>query len=82
MVKQVEDQAGVVLGLHNVAISAPQVVATLGSSLVFKLLQKGRGEPGDESVAWVLRIGALSMIVAAMLARSLRDDASKRLAVD
>lgn len=50
-------QAGVVLGIHNVAIAAPQVIATLVSSAIFRALQKPRGSVGDESVAWVLRFG-------------------------
>lgn len=61
------DQAGVVLGIHNVAVSAPQVIATLAGSLLFKWLQKPRGEPGDESVAWFLRLGAIATLGAAFL---------------
>ncbi|OCL05932.1 hypothetical protein AOQ84DRAFT_224356 [Glonium stellatum] len=61
------DQAGVVLGIHNVAIAAPQVIATLVSSVVFRALQKPRGAPGDDSVAWVLRFGGCCAIVAAFL---------------
>ena len=59
------DQAGVILGLHNVAISSPQILATLISSVVFKALQKPRGVPGDQSLAWVLRIGGVSSLIAA-----------------
>lgn len=62
-----EDQAGIILGLHNVAISAPQILATLISSAVFKVLQKPRNEPGDVSVGWTLRIGGLATLVAAFL---------------
>jgi len=61
------DSAGVVLGIHNVAIAAPQVIATLVSAVMFKFLQKPRGTAGDESVAWVLRFGGLCAIVAAWL---------------
>ena len=61
------DQAGVVLGIHNVAIAAPQVIATLVSSIIFKTLQKPRGVPGDNSVAWTLRFGGLCAIAAAWL---------------
>jgi len=59
-----EDQAGVILGLHNVAVAAPQIVATLVSSAIFKLAQKPRGEPYDWSVAWVLRFGGLAALIA------------------
>ncbi|KAI9803747.1 MAG: hypothetical protein M1826_004946 [Phylliscum demangeonii] len=47
-----DDQAGIILGLHNVAIAAPQVIATLMSSVVFRVLQRPRGQPGDDSVGW------------------------------
>ena len=59
------DQAGVILGLHNVAVSSPQVVATLVSSVVFKILQKPRNVPGDTSVAWCLRLGGVATLGAA-----------------
>ncbi|KAH7074438.1 hypothetical protein BKA63DRAFT_313647 [Paraphoma chrysanthemicola] len=61
------DSAGVVLGIHNVAIAAPQVIATLVSAVLFKLLQKPRGVAGDNSVAWVLRFGGICALVAAWL---------------
>ena len=68
------DQAGVVLGIHNVAIAAPQVIATLVSSLIFKLLQKPRGSIGDDSVAWVLRFGGLAALVAAYLTTRIEEE--------
>jgi solute carrier family 45, member 1/2/4 len=58
------DQAGIILGLHNVAVSTPQILATLISSVVFKMLQKPRGVPGDDSLGWVLRIGGVSALIA------------------
>jgi len=67
------DQAGVILGLHNVAVSSPQVLATLMSSVVFKFLQKPRNEPGDTSVSWTMRIGGLAALGAAFLASRLSD---------
>lgn len=60
-----DDQAGVILGLHNVAISAPQILATLISSIIFKVAQRPRGEPYDTSVGWVLRLGGLAALLAA-----------------
>ena len=62
-----EDQAGIILGIHNVAVSSPQVLATLICSVVFKLLQKPRNEPGDVSVGWTLRIGGVATLVSAFL---------------
>ncbi|THX73331.1 hypothetical protein D6D04_08581 [Aureobasidium pullulans] len=68
------DQAGVILGIHNVAIAAPQVIATLVSSAIFKALQKPRGTPGDDSVAWVLRFGGLAALVAAYLTSRITEE--------
>ena len=59
------DQAGIILGLHNVAVSMPQILSTLICSVVFNALQKPRGVPGDESVGWCLRIGGLAAVMAA-----------------
>jgi solute carrier family 45 protein 1/2/4 len=68
------DSAGVVLGIHNVAIAAPQVIATLVSAIMFKLLQKPRGEAGDNSVAWVLRFGGICALVAAWLTLQVNEE--------
>ena len=62
-----EDQAGIILGLHNVAVSAPQVVATMICSIIFKFLQRPRNVPGDTSVAWTLRFGGLVTLIAAWI---------------
>ncbi|GAB7360307.1 hypothetical protein MBLNU230_g8064t1 [Neophaeotheca triangularis] len=71
------DQAGVVLGIHNVAIAAPQVIATLVSSVIFRYLQKPRGSVGDESVAWVLRFGGCAAVVAAWFTLRVGEDGSR-----
>ncbi|KAF2142919.1 uncharacterized protein K452DRAFT_226029 [Aplosporella prunicola CBS 121167] len=68
------DRAGVVLGIHNVAIAAPQVIATIVSSAIFRALQKPRGTPGDESVAWVLRFGGCCTLLAAWLTRRVGEE--------
>ncbi|OJD09633.1 hypothetical protein AJ78_09003 [Emergomyces pasteurianus Ep9510] len=65
------DQAGVVLGIHNVAVSFPQIFSTLVSSAIFNALQKPRGQPGDDSVGWVLRFGGLATIGAAVVTKRL-----------
>lgn len=61
------DQAGIILGLHNVAISSPQILASLASSVIFHFLQTPRGVPGDNSVGWTLRLGGLAAMVAAFI---------------
>ncbi|KAK5256631.1 hypothetical protein LTR40_010148, partial [Exophiala xenobiotica] len=72
-----EDQAGIILGLHNVAISAPQIVATLISSAIFKLLQKPRNVPGDVSVGWTLRIGGAATLIAAFITWKMQEPADE-----
>lgn len=59
------DQAGVILGLHNVAVSSPQILATLVSSVIFHYLQTPRNVPGDTSVGWTLRLGGVAALAAA-----------------
>jgi len=76
------DQAGVVLGIHNVAIAAPQVIATLVSSVIFRALQKPRGAPGDESVAWVLRFGGCCAVIAAWLTTRVGEEKEDVLVVE
>jgi solute carrier family 45 protein 1/2/4 len=68
------DQAGVVLGIHNVSMSAPQIVSTVAGSLLFSWIQKPRGAPGDESVAWFFRLSGLVALAAAWLTRSVEEE--------
>ncbi|KAG9240962.1 putative sucrose transporter [Calycina marina] len=55
-------EAGVVMGFHNVAISAPQIISAVICSIVFTLC-----DGTDSGVAWVLRIGGFWTLVAAYL---------------
>lgn len=66
-------QAGIILGLHNMAISLPQILSSLVCSAIFKAYQKPRGEPWDDSVGWVLRFGGCAALVAAWLTRRVSD---------
>ncbi|CAG8013181.1 unnamed protein product [Penicillium salamii] len=66
-------QAGIILGLHNMAISLPQILSSLVCSAIFKASQKPRGEPWDDSVGWVLRFGGCAALVAAWLTRRVSD---------
>lgn len=67
-------QAGMILGLHNVAVSAPQILSSLICSGIFKVSQKPRGEPWDDSVGWVLRFGGCAALVAAVLTARLANE--------
>ena len=66
----IERRPGIIMALHNTAISAPQIVVIIISSIVFRLCSTGRGGDYDQTqdgVAWILRITALSAIVAAII---------------
>ena len=71
-----EDQAGVILGIHNMAISAPQILATVGSSIVFKIWQKPRGTPGDHSMAIVLALGGVFVLVSSYFVLRIKESTS------
>ena len=73
-----EDQAGVILGIHNVAIAAPQILATLVCSLIFRAIQKPRGEAGDQSTAWVMRFVGATALVAAYMTSRIEEPARER----
>lgn len=65
-------QAGAVMGVYNVAIAAPQIVAAVGSSALFWALGRWGVEEGD-AVGWVIRIGGLAGVVAAWLAAGIEE---------
>ncbi|KAI0997530.1 hypothetical protein K3495_g10658 [Podosphaera aphanis] len=69
-----EDQAGVILGIHNMSIAAPQIVATLGSSIIFRMLQKPRGVPGDRSISVVFACSGMTILIAAWLTSRMKDE--------
>ena len=69
-----EDQAGVILGIHNMAIAAPQIIATFASSIIFRIFQKPRGVPGDHSIAIVLALGGITVLIAAFFVHLMKDD--------
>ncbi|KAF3063657.1 General alpha-glucoside permease [Daldinia childiae] len=70
------DQAGVILGIHNMAIASPQFIATLGSSIIFRIFQKPRGVPGDHSIAIVLASGGFFALIAAYFIHRISEDTS------
>ncbi|TQS38771.1 hypothetical protein Golomagni_00715 [Golovinomyces magnicellulatus] len=74
--EQTEDQAGVILGIHNIFITTGQIVATIGSSIIFKFFQKPRGVPGDRSFCVVLAVGGFGTIIAAWLTSRMPDKTS------
>ncbi|KAI9166922.1 alpha-glucoside permease [Paramyrothecium foliicola] len=71
-----EDQAGVILGIHNMAIAAPQIIATVGSSIIFKIWQKPRGTPGDRSIAVVLALGGVFVLIASYFVLQIEEEST------
>lgn len=62
---------GVILSLHNIAISAPQIVAAVVCSGIFWVVQL---MGGSDATGWTLRIGGLAALGAAWLSRGLSRD--------
>jgi solute carrier family 45 protein 1/2/4 len=71
-----QDDAGVILGIHNMAIAAPQIIATVVSSIIFKIWQKPRGTPGDRSIAFVLALGGICVLASSFFVARIQDDSS------
>jgi solute carrier family 45 protein 1/2/4 len=69
------DQAGVILGIHNMAIAAPQIIATVASSIIFRFFQKPRGTPGDHSIAIVMALGGIAVLASAYFIHLIKDEA-------
>ena len=62
----------IVMGLHNMAIAAPQLVATCLSSFIFWVSEGRRG--GPLGMAWALAVGGLSALVALWFTGRLKED--------
>ena len=63
--------SGAIMGIHNTAISIPQIIAALGSSVIFRL-SEGHGSIEGHGIALVLRASGAAALVAAYLAMHLR----------
>lgn len=74
---EAKDLAATVVGIHNAAISAPQIAAGLGSSLLFHLVSpqgsSGAGQ-SDGLEVWLLRAGGLLALAGAWLINKLPQD--------
>ncbi|KAI8805148.1 hypothetical protein BJ742DRAFT_414284 [Cladochytrium replicatum] len=69
----VELNAGMVIGIHNIYIVLPQFVSTSMNAIIFAIFQAAAGdrEGGDrdyDPVGWVMRIGGLFAFVGAFVA--------------
>ncbi|GMF00203.1 unnamed protein product [Ambrosiozyma monospora] len=54
---QIEYDSGILLAIHNVFVSCPQMISSLGSSLLFKMLAGN-----NDSIGWCFRFGGLACI--------------------
>lgn len=64
-------ESGVMLGLHNAAMSLPQILSALMSSTIFWIARRANTE--EDAVGWVLRCSAGASLVAAwMVYRGMR----------
>ncbi|KAE8550896.1 hypothetical protein TMatcc_008962 [Talaromyces marneffei ATCC 18224] len=70
-VQWMSSQSGAKMGIHNAAISIPQILAAVASSFVFVIFEGDRSD-GDSGIVWVLRISGLAALVAAYFAWQLR----------
>lgn len=68
--RSAEAGAGAIMGLHNVSMAAPQIVAALISSGIFWIAQVSGSKDGT---GWVLRAGGIAGLGAASLTSKMRD---------
>ncbi|KAJ7904651.1 MFS general substrate transporter [Mycena olivaceomarginata] len=77
---------GTILGIHNLAIVAPQLIVAIVTSLIFKIVDGGASaDPGNENtylgktgVGWVLRFGGVATFVGALLCRRVSPTPTER----
>ena len=67
----IRSRAGTTMGVHNIAIAMPQMLsAGLNSAIFWGCRQLGVSD--TEAMAWVLRVGVLAGIGAAVAARGIK----------
>lgn len=69
-----KDLAASVVGIHNTAICAPQIIAALASGLVFHLFRSQVEVPGQGMEVWLLRAGGLSAFAAIWFIRKIPEE--------
>ncbi|KAF0498164.1 sugar transporter [Gigaspora margarita] len=65
--------AGMILGVHNLYIVLPQLVVSLTSSMLIKLVNDITHDENNDKFGWVFRFGGIMAIIAAILSRYLDD---------
>lgn len=69
-------EAGAIMGVHNMSIAAPQIIAAVGGSALFWVLGRW-GIIDGEAIGWVLRVGGLAGFAAAWLAAGIEKNQEK-----
>ncbi|KAJ6539477.1 hypothetical protein B0H19DRAFT_361430 [Mycena capillaripes] len=77
---------GTILGVHNLAIVAPQLIVAIATSIIFKIVDGDvTADPNDENtylgkngVAWVLRFGGVCTLFGALLCRKVSPTPTER----
>lgn len=64
-------QVGFILGLHNIAISMPQVISCLVSGIIFWVCDQDVASASRDDIGLILSLAGLSALYAAYLARGL-----------
>ncbi|ORX73596.1 MFS general substrate transporter [Linderina pennispora] len=64
-------EAGTVLGIHNMYIVVPQFITAFASSLIFAVFERLGSVKHASEIAWVLRLGGVSSLVAVYFAYKL-----------
>ncbi|ODV59714.1 MFS general substrate transporter [Ascoidea rubescens DSM 1968] len=88
--KKYEHEAGIILGIHNIFVAAPQAISSLLSSILFSFLaddnnnninktyKKYYDDDGnvkfDSSLSWIFRFGGLTCLIALLLSLKLKND--------
>ena len=63
-----EEQAGAIMGIHNVAIAAPQIVAAVACSCLFRVFEALGVKDG---LGWIMRAAGIAALGAAAMTRRL-----------
>ena len=69
----IEYDSGILLALHNVFISAPQMLSSLASSILFSIFHKAADDNSyDSSLGWVFRFGGVMALGAWYISRKVK----------
>ena len=76
------DLVATVVGIHNSAISAPQIVAAIGSWFFFLVANSSGAATGSSGIeVWLLRASGIAGLVAAWIINGLPEETEKRVVV-